>query len=243
MIILVPDIHCRPFYKDVLSNKVDRIIFLGDYLDPYAYEGYLIEDGIANLEEIIDFKNKNKDRVTLLLGNHDCGYIWPAVCSSRRSSKYYSDIKFMFTKNLNLFDLAVQENKCLISHAGIHKDWYDLLYKLVNKELPKNYNNVANYINNLLHLGNSELAYALEIYSNYRGWSGLEYGSCVWADVREWLNNSDTMDYFQIFGHTQLTDEPIITKDIACIDVRRIFILNNNVLIDNDRKITTLWEK
>lgn len=68
-LIICPDIHCRDFYKPVLELKDTPVIFLGDYLDPYSYEGCSFEDGLANLKEITDFAKNNKN-VTLLTGNH-----------------------------------------------------------------------------------------------------------------------------------------------------------------------------
>ena len=65
---ICPDVHCRNFYKPLLKVK-DPIVFLGDYMDPYYYEGFHDENGIENLEEIFDFARNNKN-VTLLLGNH-----------------------------------------------------------------------------------------------------------------------------------------------------------------------------
>lgn len=52
-------------------------------------------------------------------------------------------------------------------------------------------------------------------------WSNT--GSMVWSDVREGDREST---YYQIFGHTQLESEPIITDKFACLDVRRPFILD-----------------
>ena len=40
-ILCIPDVHCRKFWRQaVISNigNVDKIIFLGDYLDPYQEE-------------------------------------------------------------------------------------------------------------------------------------------------------------------------------------------------------------
>lgn len=39
MILIVPDIHGRKFWKEPCSNvdKYEKIIFLGDYLDPYTW--------------------------------------------------------------------------------------------------------------------------------------------------------------------------------------------------------------
>lgn len=68
-ILICPDLHCRSFYKPLLDTKDQRIIFLGDYMDPYSNEDTSDEQGIANLEEIIDFAKQNSN-VTLLVGNH-----------------------------------------------------------------------------------------------------------------------------------------------------------------------------
>ena len=41
MIAIIPDVHGRQFWKDVIPRKdeFEKIIFLGDYLDPYGFEG------------------------------------------------------------------------------------------------------------------------------------------------------------------------------------------------------------
>lgn len=72
-ILILPDIHGRQFWKKAVeewSNKVNKIIFLGDYLDSYPDEGITRKNAIRNFEEIIDYKINNKDKVVLLLGNH-----------------------------------------------------------------------------------------------------------------------------------------------------------------------------
>ena len=68
-VLIAPDIHCRDFYKPLLDVKDQKIIFLGDYMDPYSSENTSDKQGIANLEEIIDFAKQN-DNVILLEGNH-----------------------------------------------------------------------------------------------------------------------------------------------------------------------------
>mgnify|MGYP006379875163 FL=1 len=44
-ILIVPDVHGRKFWHkaEELINEVDKIIFLGDYLDPYFWEGITFE--------------------------------------------------------------------------------------------------------------------------------------------------------------------------------------------------------
>lgn len=71
-VLVIPDIHGRTFWKEPCSkiDEYEKIIFLGDYLDPYDFENISVEDAIANFEEIIDFAKKNINKVILLLGNH-----------------------------------------------------------------------------------------------------------------------------------------------------------------------------
>ena len=41
-ILVIPDVHGRTFWKEPVGkyiNVVDRVVFLGDYLDPYPTEG------------------------------------------------------------------------------------------------------------------------------------------------------------------------------------------------------------
>ena len=89
--IVIPDVHGRLFWKEAIAaaKEDEKIIFLGDYLDPYSYE--FEEDPLMaqfaetyetrsnhvlnNFKEIIEFKRQNPDRVVLLLGNHDFHYL------------------------------------------------------------------------------------------------------------------------------------------------------------------------
>lgn len=69
-VIAIGDIHGSTKWRNIIDgNKDAQIVFLGDYLDPYVE--YDCDEILDNLIEIIDFKRNNKDRVVLLLGNHD----------------------------------------------------------------------------------------------------------------------------------------------------------------------------
>ena len=56
------------------------------------------------------------------------------------------------------------------------------------------------------------------------GWDKV--GSCIWADIRESVENELYTDKRQIVGHTQLSENPYITSKIACLDVRKCFMLD-----------------
>jgi len=73
MILCIGDLHGRTFWKKAVEDnidKVDKIIFIGDYLDPYPFEGITRKDAIRNFQEVIEFKRGSPEKVTLLLGNH-----------------------------------------------------------------------------------------------------------------------------------------------------------------------------
>lgn len=76
--LIVPDVHCREFWKtpvkNILENTDGKVIFLGDYLDGYSDEWEYGVDyevkGVQNLREIIKTKKDYPERVILLQGNH-----------------------------------------------------------------------------------------------------------------------------------------------------------------------------
>lgn len=64
-IIIVPDVHGRTFWRLAKEkiNEIDRVVFLGDYLDPYPIEGISPEKAIEELKKIIDFKKNSQRRL------------------------------------------------------------------------------------------------------------------------------------------------------------------------------------
>ena len=71
-IFIIPDLHGRTFWKEPCNNWEGKIIFLGDYHDPYGdwINGEPnLNDSIKNLRELSSFVSDN-DMVTCLLGNH-----------------------------------------------------------------------------------------------------------------------------------------------------------------------------
>lgn len=97
-ILIVSDVHGRKFWHKAkeMINNVDKVVFLGDYLDPYSYEGVSRLDAIKEFREIIKFKEDNPDKVILLLGNHDCAYCFDFGSASRYDYSNESIIKKLF---------------------------------------------------------------------------------------------------------------------------------------------------
>ena len=81
--IVIPDVHGRDFWRSaVRGREEEKIIFLGDYVDPYSWEGITPHVAFLELQDIIEFKKAHPDNVVLLLGNHDLGYLDREICDS-----------------------------------------------------------------------------------------------------------------------------------------------------------------
>ena len=124
-VLIIPDVHGRPFWRKAKEkiNSVDKVVFLGDYLDPYGYEGITRENAIEEFKEIIQFKVDNPDKVILLLGNHDCAYCYDFGSASRYDYANAELIKEMFENFKSLFQLKYFSEGILYTHAGVTNDW------------------------------------------------------------------------------------------------------------------------
>lgn len=243
--IIVPDVHGRSFWREPIlrhflsqclvddAEESEKVIFLGDYLDPYPKEHISMMRAREVLEEIIALKREHPDDVVLLLGNHDLPYILPGhFCCSRHDSFYEDDIHRLFTENLSLFSLlysaTIGRRKYLFSHAGVHLEW-------ARRKLgTTDYDEVEQfYAKPFAEIAPSHLS-ALNCCSFYRG-GDADYGSFMWADVEEFpvfppeeMFTAPQTGCYQIFGHTQQKERPIITDDFACIDCRQVFSLDKD---------------
>ena len=242
-ILIIGDVHGRQFWKDACLNHKDefeKIVFLGDYVAPYRYEGIGNEQAIAVFKEVLDFKKDNADKVVLLFGNHDGSYLKDDICLCRTDQKNWDLLNGIYMDNLDLFDLAweteIDGKRYFLSHAGVRKGWLKCVagewfaWDDIDKLPP------ADMFNNAFHKayeeGQDELResfeYLIGVYSFYRGYGGWDYGSIVWADIREYGNEEDIEFPGVIFvcGHTQLENKPIIESWVADLDVRRPFVLD-----------------
>ena len=218
--IIIPDVHGRVFWKEALARreKDEEVIFLGDYVDPYSYEGITSEDAIKNLEEILGVRD---EKMIMLLGNHDFMYLCsdhPKCRHDYQNEKRISDL----LDNKDIFQVAYKKELLgktyVFSHAGFNPGWVD--YAFEGLELPE----VVDKANELYQKWDSGFLKNLGTVSYLRG-GYSEFGSMIWSDTREYRDFEDESLY-QIYGHTQLRDEPVITSKFACLDCRRGFRLD-----------------
>ena len=236
-ILVIPDIHGRSFWKESVekyTDEVDKVMFLGDIVDPYPDENITRKEAINILKETIEYKKKYKDKVILLYGNHDASYALPNFirCTRFDSSNAYK-IKEIYYSHKDLFKLAHEEvlngKKYLFTHAGLMNSWIKRHEKLIGEQTVESLNGLAK-----LRIGSAILSEM----SRYRSWTGEESGSILWSDIQEKISDDSTIDNiiteddaivegydYQIFGHTFL-ERPIITDKWACLDCQKAFILD-----------------
>ena len=127
--LVLGDIHGRTIWKDIVEREnPDFVIFLGDYVSTHGFE--TAEEQLDNLEEILQYKEKNPGKVILLRGNHDTqhlGYRW-AECSGWNTKVWLymseSSFKERFLK-LTQWVYVDDDLKVIFSHAGVSQVWMD----------------------------------------------------------------------------------------------------------------------
>lgn len=231
--LIIPDIHGRTFWRkpiEKFNDKVEHIIFLGDYFDPYPNEKITESDAIDNWHEIMNFIADHElwDKTTMLIGNHDAHYMSSIFAklggSSRKSKEHVDEIKSLLT-GCHLLQIAyegrVGDKEILFTHAGVTESWYLRHKDLIGKLCAKNLN----------HLTDTEVGWRALAEIGLSRMGNYKTGSPLWADAGEhvifsWSTESQGEFDFQVFGHTQF-DHPVIEKSFAMLDCQRCFAMTD----------------
>ena len=260
-VLVVPDIHGETFWKEPVYkyiDQVDRIVFLGDYLDPYPEEGkeYTPQGLFDNLMDIIDLKRANMEKVVLLKGNHDQHYASEKcrelACASRIDATNWNIYHVAFGRNADLFKYAHLEDingiPYLFSHAGLTLNWINKvnskIWKLADNKISLADPSIIDRINALDD--NDEGQEMLSIIGKCRTIIGTKSGSVIWADIEEHPYPTAPKTYglnkvFQVFGHSRLDRnkaDMIVFDNIALIDSEQCFMIDEGL----DKKIITLCD-
>ena len=217
-ILVVPDVHGRDFWKAVLDSELP-IVFLGDYIDPYGWEGISTHQALDNFKEIIVFAKQNPDRVTLLLGNHDLHYMGLSDDRCRFDRRNSEEIRNLFSDNKELFQFSFKWDNVLFTHAGVVNGW------LKQNQLPDDVDKVHEFLNRDWEISKTyHYDTRGDIGFSRGGW--CPNGSPCWADVSEHLEDNTFSNSIQIFGHTQLENACTMVhfNNWYCCDSRCVFI-------------------
>lgn len=251
-ILVVPDVHGETFWKEpVLKyiDQIDRIVFLGDYLDPYRdkFEDYDPDAVFNNMMEIINLKLKFKDKVILLKGNHDFHYTskrtMELACASRCDKQNWHRFNKIFNDYDDLFKLAhveiIKGVTYLFSHAGFTTFWINQvnakIWKLNDRDVSVAEHDIIDKINILEH--DFEGQNMLAVIGKYRTFFGEKSGSILWADIEEHSFPKAPKAYglnrvFQVVGHSRLDGEKtdkIEFDNLVLIDSRQCFMIDEEI--------------
>lgn len=207
-LLIIPDVHGRDFWEEPCSHidEFDKVIFLGDYHDPYLTQVSRDKSRHQLRDKLVPFVKEHQDKVVCLMGNHDGNYIIGEMAD--RFDRYHQKEIRQYINAMNL-KLAHQEGNYLFTHSGVLPAWLDDCGITLDDVLAGNVPNEA-----------------LMMVSPMRGGYG-SYGSCIWGDVREYARAKKLEGIYQIFGHTQMEHE-VITQEFACLDCREAFVLDTD---------------
>lgn len=192
--IAIGDVHGLDLWRDVVdAHPGCRVVFLGDYLDPYGYvhRGKLLD----NLRAIMQLKRDRPEDVVLLLGNHDLHYFCEDACIGTRFDEEIAEAaSCMFLHNIDLFQYAFQDGEYLFTHAGVSQVWFECDFcgdasQPVAEQLN---HSAADQIPALLRVG-----YA-------RGGRRRDTGGIFWADESEL--DEPLHGFIQIVGHNRVEE-------------------------------------
>lgn len=195
--IVLGDTHGRTDWKRIVDQPCDKIIFIGDYVD--THENITGLQQVENLREIIDFKQRNSDKVILLVGNHDYQY-WPGVENEWYSgfqSAMKASFRYEFETYQDLFQMCYVENDIIFSHAGFTEEFVE---KRIGSFSEKNVNDIFKY---------KPLTFAF-YHGDRSGCGDHPFQSCIWVRPQS-LMRDHLSGYKQVVGHT--TQKNIIPRD------------------------------
>lgn len=250
-IIVVPDIHGETFWKEPVQkyiDQVDRIVFLGDYFDPYTDDGgvYDPNEVYDNMMDIVNLKRNNMDKVVLLMGNHDFHYLSKRALGLARASRCdlrnWQRYNQFFIGHEDLFKVVhcekVKGISYVFSHAGLTTFWLNKvnskLWRLNDRDISVADKQIIDMINDMLY--DLEGQNLLAVVGRYRSFFGEKTGSVIWADIEEHILPDAPKAYglnevFQVVGHSRLNGEydKVEFDNLVLIDSQQCFMIDDNI--------------
>lgn len=196
-ILCIGDIHGKNIWEEILEkeNDFDKVIFIGDYFD--SFDIPFIEQ-YNNFKKIIEFKELNKEKVILLIANHDYHYIKlnPQPRYSGFQENHFLQINECIEENIKNKNLQMSYSigEYIFTHAGITKTWLNKVG--FDKDVHKN---IPDFVNELFY--NKPIQFSFDGYDTY---GDNITQSPIWVRPRSLL--SDKIDRFkQVVGHSRVS--------------------------------------
>ena len=196
---------------------IEKSLIPGDFFD--SKDGKSQEEIIANFEAIIAFAKAYPETI-LLYGNHDLNYLLDKDYKSRFSHPEYRETyRQLFAKTEAYFygvAYAIDE-KTLVSHARVTKEWYEKYIGVYHGESPQV---VAQQINDLWRKDKTAFTFSSNATVDPDVYGVSPTHSPVW--IRSWIlpehNLFADTTITQIIGHTPKEDITFVTDRILCVD-------------------------
>ena len=213
---IIGDIHGLESWKELVREESVNV-FVGDYFD--SKDGRSVEQVVRNFEDIIAFKRKRPETI-LLYGNHDLNYLLDLDYRSKFSLRQQRErYRQLLDGHADLFygvAYAIDE-KTLVSHAGVTKEWYERYIGPYNGE---NACVVAEQVNALWRMDKKAFTFSSNVSISPDIWGESPGHSPVW--IRSWVLPAHNLfaanDIVQIIGHTPQNDITTISERIICVD-------------------------
>jgi len=209
-ILIIGDLHGKDVWKTFADIKFlltaepeaagygpfepeyDHYVFLGDYVDAFDKDNKTI---MENLLDIMRFKTLYPYHVILLWGNHDVAYYRNMPCTGMRP-EMFDDLRELFEKNENLFQVAFQIENHIFLHGGLHKGWYHFVFTKAIKDMGLDEMGVADQLNEAFRQ-DVPCIYDIDFYRGGR----KKVGGPLWIS-KQLLNKKPLMNIHQYVGHT-----------------------------------------
>jgi hypothetical protein len=154
---------------------------------------------LHNFNQIISYKELNKDNTILLIGNHD--YISDIhdenTSGYQRQNAFF--IKDLFEKNKDLFQICYKMDKFLFSHAGISHEFMDNSFTPTGWDVE----DIDKYVTDLF----KHQPYLFK-FNGTDPYGDNKYQTPVWIRPGSLMRaNRDSpikKEYIQIVGHTKV---------------------------------------
>lgn len=205
---VIGDIHARSNWQKLIDKTRDDIIyiFLGDFTDPYYYEGLRYANVLEQMKLIFDFWRENKEKVIILGSNHDLQYMLLCGETNRYDWAHAEKIHTIFEENKEaIYGAAYQiGEKYLITHAGVTLNWYQ---KWIDKKREDiTLKEICNRINNLWETNKESFQFRPNATKLSDHYGDSSTHSPIWIrPLSLWQNNifGFSTDKIQIIGHTR----------------------------------------
>ena len=240
-IAIIGDVHGRSNWLKIPFGQYDKVIFMGDYLDPYGNRTSYDETWEA-FQRVLNYRDRCPEKVVCLFGNHDQHYLEECSSHGSRHDSYMAErynLNEVFHRLLNESKLKlayhISNTDILCVHAGISHYWYnthilgkdwDVAMKepviSIKPHDPEAVANLAQQLNQYSHpeyLGFVDGPFDVYGYDRHQGF-------LWWRCMTQWgagLQEDDMLGGFtMVMGHTQVRE--LLDLYSPSRDVRGVFV-------------------